>query len=45
MDQATSGAGRPLFIGLVIFAIVSDWMWEKLRSDHTAVYPNPISDG
>lgn len=31
-------AGNVLFIGLTIFAIVSDRMWEKLPSDHPAVY-------
>ncbi|MCK4898294.1 MAG: hypothetical protein KAS38_05935 [Anaerolineales bacterium] len=30
-----------LFIGLAIFAFVSDRMWEKLPSDHPAVYQAP----
>jgi membrane protease YdiL (CAAX protease family) len=34
-------AGRVLFIGLTIFAIVYDRMWEKLPSDHKAVYESP----
>ena len=31
-------AGRILFIGLTVFAIVYDRMWEKLPPDHLAVY-------
>jgi membrane protease YdiL (CAAX protease family) len=34
-------AGNVMFIGLVIFVIVYDRMWEKLPSDHPAVYRNP----
>jgi membrane protease YdiL (CAAX protease family) len=30
-----------LFIGLAVYAIVSDRMWEKLPADHLAVYQNP----
>lgn len=36
--------GRILFIGLTIFAIVFDRMWEKLPSDHPAVYISPQVD-
>jgi membrane protease YdiL (CAAX protease family) len=38
------GAGeysQYIFIGLAIFAVVSDRMWKKLPSDHPAVYKPP----
>jgi membrane protease YdiL (CAAX protease family) len=38
-------AGNLLFIGLAIFAIVSDRMWQKLPSDHGAVYQVSFTAG
>ena len=35
-------AGNVIFIGLAIFAIASDRMWQKLPSDHPAVYQTPL---
>ena len=35
--------GNVLFIGLAIYAILSDRMWKKLPSDHPAVYQEPGS--
>jgi len=37
--------GNILFIGLAIYAIVSDRMWKKLPLDHPAVYRESILDG
>jgi len=37
--------GNVLFIGLVIYAVVSDRMWEKLPIHHPAVYRSPQQDG
>jgi len=38
-------AGNILFIGVAIFAIISDRMWQKLPSDHLALYRSPGFDG
>ena len=38
-------AGNVLFIGVAIYAIVSDRMWQRLPSDHLAVYRAPGFDG
>jgi len=37
--------GNILFIGLAIYAVVSDRMWEKLPTDHPAVYGELKFDG
>ncbi len=37
-------AGNVLFIGVAIYAIVSDRMWQRLPSDHLAVYRAPGLD-
>jgi membrane protease YdiL (CAAX protease family) len=45
-DQfSTNIASGALFAGLAIVAIVSDHMWKKLPSDHSAVYREPKLDG
>ena len=38
-------AGNVMLIGLLIFVVVYDRMWEKLPSDHPAVYRNPGIEG
>jgi membrane protease YdiL (CAAX protease family) len=37
-------AGNIIYIGLAIYAILSERMWEKLPSDHPAVYQKPGLD-
>jgi len=37
--------GNILFIGLAVYAIVSDRMWKKLPPDHPAVYNEPVLEG